>query len=110
MNHIEDLKKRIVDRLKPLNPEMIIIFGSYVWGTPDQDSDLDLYVVTDDDFLPQNFKEKTQVKLKVARAIRDLQKFIPIDVITHTRSMHKKFIELDSMLSRDIMQRGIRLI
>ena len=29
MNDIELLKKEIVDRLKPLNPEKIIFFGSY---------------------------------------------------------------------------------
>ncbi|HRF57283.1 MAG TPA: nucleotidyltransferase domain-containing protein [Campylobacterales bacterium] len=28
----------------------MILFGSYTYGTPDENSDIDLYVVTKDDF------------------------------------------------------------
>jgi len=65
--------------------------------------------VTKDDFIPQNYKEKKEITLKVSRAIRDLQKYIPIDVITHTKKMHQKFVEMDSLFSQSIMQKGIRL-
>lgn len=110
MIDIEILKNKIVERLKPLEPEKVILFGSYAWGSPDDNSDLDIYVVTKDDYLPQNFKEKTDVKLKVSKAIRGLQKEVPIDIITHTQKMHKRFIEQNSMFSREIMGRGIRLL
>ena len=43
---------RIKDALAPLHPEKVILFGSYAWGRPTPDSDIDLYVVTQDDFLP----------------------------------------------------------
>ncbi len=85
------------------------IFGSHAWGTTNNDSDLDIYVVTNDDFIPQSYREKKEITLKISRAIRDLQKYIPIDVITHTKKMHKKFIEMNSLFSQSIMQKGIRL-
>jgi predicted nucleotidyltransferase len=55
---IEEVKKEIIEKLKPLNPEKIILFGSYAYGTPDANSDIDIYVVTKDEFIPQNFSTK----------------------------------------------------
>ncbi len=57
MQNIEEIKSEIIKRLKTLNPEKIILFGSYAYGTPTKDSDIDLYIVTKDDFIPQSFKE-----------------------------------------------------
>lgn len=110
MVDIEELKKEIVQSLKPLDPHKIILFGSYAYGTPKQDSDIDLYVVTKDEFMPQSFKEKSELHLKVARAIKDLMKDIPTDLITHTKAMHSKFIEMDSMFSRKVLKDGISLL
>jgi len=45
---IEKLKEEIVERLKPLNPDKIILFGSYAYGTPNEDSDIDLFLLKDD--------------------------------------------------------------
>ena len=44
MIDIEEVKKEIIEKLKPLNPEKIILFGSYAYGTPDANSDIDLIV------------------------------------------------------------------
>ncbi len=48
MIDIEKIKAEIVERLKPLNPEKIILFGSYAYGNPTEDSDIDLYVIKKD--------------------------------------------------------------
>jgi len=69
MINIEELKHEIVERLKPLDPEKVILFGSYAYGTPNEDSDIDLYVVTKDKFIPQNFNEKNNLYLKVSRLV-----------------------------------------
>ena len=110
MIDIEKLKPLIVERLKPLKPNKIILFGSYAYGTPTKDSDIDLYIVTKDDFVPQSFKENSKIFLDYSNRIRDLQKIIPIDIITHTKKMHEKFLELNSSFSREITQRGVHLI
>ena len=107
MADIEKIKKEIVKKMMAIKPEKIVIFGSYAHGNPEEDSDLDLYVVTNDNFMPKNYREKSEVYLKVSRVIRDMRKKIPIDLIAHTRKMHKKFIELDSMFAREIMNEGV---
>lgn len=41
---IEEVKRRLIATYDPLE---IYLFGSYAWGKPDQDSDLDLMVIVD---------------------------------------------------------------
>ncbi len=41
---IEDVKNRLV---KAYNPVAIYLFGSYAWGNPTEDSELDLVIVVD---------------------------------------------------------------
>ncbi len=41
---LEEVKNRLV---RTYNPIVIYIFGSYAWGTPTADSDLDLLIVID---------------------------------------------------------------
>jgi len=48
MIDIEELKPQIVERLKSLNPDKIILFGSYAYGTPNEDSDIDIFLLKDD--------------------------------------------------------------
>jgi predicted nucleotidyltransferase len=43
-NIIEEVKNRLV---KAYNPVAIYLFGSYAWGNPTDDSDLDLLIVID---------------------------------------------------------------
>ena len=48
MIDIEKITPEIIERLKPLNPDKIILFGSYAYGTPNEDSDIDLFLLKDD--------------------------------------------------------------
>jgi predicted nucleotidyltransferase len=107
---IENLKREVVNRLAPLNLEKIILFGSYAYGKPHEDSDIDLYIVTKDNFIPASWKEKNQIYLKVARILQDVLQAHPTDLIIHTKKMHEKFISLNSSFSRTILKQGISLL
>jgi predicted nucleotidyltransferase len=48
MINIEELKPKIIKALMPLKPDKIILFGSYAYGTPNEDSDIDLFLLKDD--------------------------------------------------------------
>ena len=102
----DELATRITDALTPLRPEKVILFGSYAWGQPTEDSDIDLYVVTQDDVMPAGYEERMQNHLKVASLLRALNKQVAIDLIVHTRPMHDAFVRLDSMFAREVMTRG----
>ena len=100
----------IVEKLKPINPFKIILFGSHAYGKAREDSDIDLLVVTNDNFIPRNFSEKMDLKLKVADSLEDMRKNTPMDLLVFTRPMFEKFIAFDSMFSREILKRGITLL
>jgi len=110
MADIEKIKKEIIERLKPLDPERVILFGSYAAGIPNEESDVDLYVVTRDDYMPKSWREKNEIYLKISRELRSLRNEVPIDLIVHTKKMNRKFIELNSHFSREIISNGITLI
>ena len=102
----EEIQRDLLTCLQQINPVKIILFGSYADGTAGPDSDIDLLVVTDDPFLPKNFSEKNAIYLRVANTIVDIEKKTPIDLIVHTRAMHKKFIQLDGMFAKQITSKG----
>ena len=47
MIDINRLKPLIIESLKPLDPHKIILFGSYAYGTPNENSDIDLFLIKD---------------------------------------------------------------
>ena len=104
------IKNQIIEALKPLDPEKIILFGSYAYGNPRKDSDIDLYIITKDNFIPQSFKEKSEIYLKYARKLYELEKVFPIDLIVHTKQMNSKFIELNSVFTKEFVEKGIILL
>jgi len=56
----KSIKKEIVEKLLPLNPEKIILFGSYAYGVPIEDSDLDICIVEKDN--ENKFEEKRKIR------------------------------------------------
>ncbi len=67
----------IVDKIASgYNPDKIILFGSYATGNPNEDSDLDLFVIKDTD-LPRP-QRTVQVRKMLYGSM------IPIDLIVFT--------------------------
>ena len=56
----QELKEQIVQALKPLKPKKIILFGSFAYGTPTKDSDLDICVVEND--YQNRWEEKRKIR------------------------------------------------
>jgi len=102
-----EIKEQIlVQLLERLKPYRVILFGSYAGGTPEAESDIDLLVVTDDESMPANFEENMENYLKVSSALREIKRKIPMDLIVHTKSMHEKFMQLGSMFSKEVAEKG----
>ncbi len=106
MINFDEVQNDIINRLKPLNPKRVILFGSYAHGVPTEESDIDLYVVTQDLFIPETWREKSTISRKFSHSLRDLRKKVPIDLIVHTQKMHEKFLESQSSFSKEIMTKG----
>lgn len=105
----DSLKNKIIALLQPHKPQKIILFGSHARGDANADSDIDLMVVLDTNQYPKNFREKMDLYLPVSRSLTQLNEQIPIDLIVHSKPMHDKFLELNSMFAREIINKGVIL-
>jgi predicted nucleotidyltransferase len=96
----------ITEKLKNADPEKIILFGSYAYGEPSDNSDIDILVVTRDNVIPASFSEKSQIYLRVAKTISEIKKDFPVDLIVHTKPMHIEFIKKNSAFARELLEKG----
>jgi len=68
----------ITEKLRMINVHKMILFGSYAWGTPDKDSDIDLLVVTNDEFMPQSYEEKSDIFCELQTVLKTLREKYPL--------------------------------
>lgn len=103
--NIDELKPLIVEQLKPLNPDKIILFGSYAYGIPNEDSDIDLFLIKDD-LEPLKMRE---YKLELQKKLFDIQKkyLLGIDIfVDSTQRMHYRINEVKDQFYDEILRKG----
>lgn len=91
---IQALCDQIVERF---HPEKVVLFGSYAYGAPGPDSDVDLLVIMPFDGHP------TRKAVEILNWIRP--KFA-VDLIVRTASEIAARIALDDFFLREITERG----
>ena len=97
----------IVATLKTIRPYKIILFGSRAEGSGRVESDVDIIVVTNDDYMPENYSQKSQLYLRVANLLGGVMKEVPVDLIVYTKPMYFKFKELGSVFSKEIEKKEL---
>ena len=81
-----------------INPEKIILFGSYANGNPDEHSDLDLLIVKDSD-VPR-YKRGREIR-KYLRGIG-----VPLDIIVYTKDEIDRWKNVEEAFITQIMKNG----
>ncbi|MDK9692876.1 MAG: nucleotidyltransferase domain-containing protein [Sulfurimonas sp.] len=102
MIDIERLKPEIIERLKPLNPDKIILFGSYACGTANEQSDIDLFLIKDD----LDVSGFDQYELEASRSITDLVYKYKTGFDLLCASNHYLSQREDYFYKVDILQKG----
>ena len=97
---LNKLKELIVNAV-PV--EQIYLFGSYAYGVPRKDSDLDLYVVIKDDVPMRELDAGLQIRFAIAR-----KKSMPVDIIAKKKSNFLNRLD-DMTLERKVTRDGIRI-
>lgn len=97
---IRQITDRIVQEYKP---KKIILFGSYAWGTPHRDSDIDLLIVK------ETAERPIDRCVEVRKMISELTKFIPMDIIVVTPAEFDKRIRIGDHFVRKIQNQGVLL-
>jgi len=106
--HMNEAVRAEIDKLKELiinaiPVEQIYLFGSYAYGTPRKDSDLDFYVVIKDDVPMRELDAGLQIRLAIAR-----KKSMPVDIIAKKKSNFTSRLD-DITLERKVTRDGIRI-
>jgi predicted nucleotidyltransferase len=83
--------------------EKIYLFGSYAFGEPHKDSDLDFYVV-----VPDDAGRPIEVKRKIRASLGSLQRTTPIDIVAARSSRFADMSALPTM-ERKIVREGVLL-
>ena len=95
MRAIRAVAKRIADKFQP---ERIILFGSYAYGRPRPESDVDLFVIMDTPL------RSRQQRLEISRAISPRP--FPLDIIVRTPRQVEERLALGDSLLLEITTRG----
>ena len=83
--------------------EQIYLFGSYAYGKPHKDSDLDLYVVLKDGLPMRDLDAGLQISFAIAR-----EKSMAVDIIAKNKSAFLNRLD-DITLERKVTRDGIRI-
>ena len=84
--------------------QQIYLFGSYAYGTPRKDSDLDLYVVLIDNLPMRDLDAGLQARFAIVR-----KKSMPVDIIAKNKSDFLKRLEGRFTLEQKVTRDGIRI-
>jgi len=105
----DDLRDRIRESLRPLNPVKVIVFGSYARAGAGRDSDIDLIVVLSSDVEPRTYRDRMMNRLLVRRALDALNRDYALDVLVYTAPEWRRFQDSGSAFSKEVASEGIEV-
>ena len=97
---LRQIKKTLASKF---NARQVILFGSYAYGQPDAESDLDVCVILD-------LRGKRKIEL-MREMHRELASFIslPVDILVYSEQEFSERASLTSTLEHKILTQGIQL-
>ena len=84
-------------------PEKIILFGSYAYGRPRKDSDIDLLIIK------QTKARHIDRAVKIREIIKDENRFFAIEPLVYTPYEIKKRLEMEDDFIKTILEKGVIL-
>jgi predicted nucleotidyltransferase len=91
--------RAVVDRIvEAAHPEKIILFGSYAYGKPTVDSDVDFLVVMESDERP------AKRAIRIARHLLDVP--FPMDILVRTPTEIVERLQTEDYFMREVIRQG----
>ena len=96
--------KCLVDEINGVfDVNSIYLFGSYAYGNPNEDSDLDICVITDN-----KSKRKIEIIKLIRKAIAKVQ-HMSVDLLVYYNDEFKERAEIDCTMEHQILSEGVKL-
>lgn len=102
-SNIEKKINAVSDKIvREFKPDKIMLFGSYAWGKPGSDSDVDLLVI----------KESNKTRLERQKELRSIlsDQYLPIDVLVYTSAeLEEQVNKKHNLFLEDVVRNGVVL-
>ncbi len=100
---LEKIKKILFNRLsKEYNSDTVYMFGSYAYGSPTKDSDLDIAII-----VPKSEQPRYKRSRSGYSRIRDID--FPIEILVFTEDEVERAKKVNTSLISTILKKGIKL-
>ncbi len=97
----EEVIRELVSRIaSQFRPRRIILFGSYAYGTPRPESDVDLLVIMDTDL------RESEQALRIRQYVNPL---FGVDLLVYTPARLEQRLKLGDSFLREITEKGIMM-
>lgn len=93
---IQEITDKIVKEFKP---QKVVLFGSYAWGNPTKDSDLDFFVIKDDPI-----KNTREMAVDLERILDDRD--TPLDLLVYKPDQVTKRLAMNDQFITKIFRDG----
>ena len=100
MVQVETIQSLSASIAREFKPDYIILFGSYAYGTPDEDSDVDLLIVMPFEGKPIR---------KAIEIVNKVRPVIPLDLLVRTPEQVQERIANNDWFMREIIEKGRKL-
>lgn len=94
---IQDFAKRLAEKFKP---EKVVLFGSYAYGTPTDDSDVDVLVV---------MSRGPATPVLAGRIREHCRPRFPLDILVRTSAEVRRRLAWHDYFMMDIVEKGVIL-
>lgn len=92
------IRKVVQQIIEGVHPERIVLFGSYAYGRPSRDSDVDLLVVMKSD------KRPIERTIDVSKLLRFYP--FPMDVLVRTPQEIRRRLRMGDSFFEEVMKKG----
>lgn len=112
MNNVTDILSKYLNAemiqevltrlIKTYQPVAIYLFGSYAWGKPDKDSDIDFFIIIN----TSNLNKADRIRMGLAE-LMDIR--MPVDILVFTRDEVEARKYHPSTLTHKVISSGVKL-
>lgn len=97
---LEQIKRVVEDIVSKFKPNQVILFGSYAYGKPRRDSDVDLLIIMDTSLRPS---------LQAAQIYLEIEHSFPLDIVVRTPQQVEKRLQEGDFFLQEILAKGVTL-
>ncbi len=98
---VQEIILKMVERLKRVyQPNKIVLFGSYAYGQPDRDSDIDLLIIKDTPDRP------IDRRVAVSRIVSDPKRLVPFEPLVLTPQELRERLAAGDLFLEEILTKG----